>query len=236
MESQEDADLQLERSTPASRASKHLIPLPHGPFETRPRNELLSIVGCSYVDSCSLTRSFHQRHHPLWITDNTNEGLWKPRIAFLSSSQLDTLSPTLTAPLRVRDCATPDPSALHPFCSGAAPHNGCSATQQVQRPTTGAALRNGCSATQRVHHGTKPQRKQWPTTEHNTPPHATTTGTTQAAVHPIRRHYTPSVRVQRPATGSAPHNGCSAPQRMPSERLVPHATANMQRRQLPNTR
>ena len=142
MESQEDADLQLERSTPASRASKHLIPFPHGPFETRPRNELLSIVGCSYVDSCSLTRSFHQRHHPLWITDNTNEGLWKPRIAFLSSSQLDTLSPTLTAPLRVRDCATPDPSALHPFCSGAAPHNGCSAPQQVQRHATGAALRN----------------------------------------------------------------------------------------------
>ena len=137
MESQEDADLQLERSTPASRASKHLIPFPHGPFETRPRNELLSIVGCSYVDSCSLKRSFHQRHHPLWITDNTNEGLWKPRIAFLSSSQLDTLSPTLTAPLRVRDCAPPEPSALHPFCAGAAPHNGCSAPQQVQRTTTG---------------------------------------------------------------------------------------------------
>ena len=31
-------------------------------------------------------------------------------------------------------------------------------------------------------------------------------------------------RVQRHATGAAPHNGCSATQRMPSERLVPRAT------------
>ena len=46
--------------------------------------------------------------------------------------------------------SAPDPSALHPFCSGAAPHNGCSAPQRVQRPTTGAAPRNGCSATQRM--------------------------------------------------------------------------------------
>ena len=39
---------------------------------------------------------------------------------------------------------TPDPSALHPFCSGAALRNGCSATQRVQRHATGAAPRNGC--------------------------------------------------------------------------------------------
>ena len=31
------------------------------------------------------------------------------------------------------------------------------------------------------------------------------------ALHPICRHYTPSVRVQRHITGAAPHNGCSAP-------------------------
>ena len=34
--------------------------------------------------------------------------------------------------------STPDPSALHPFCSGAAPHNGCSAPQRVQRHATDA--------------------------------------------------------------------------------------------------
>ena len=110
--------------------------------------------------------------------------------------------------------AAPDPSALHPFCSGAALHNRCSATQRVQRYTTGAALHNGCSATQRVHHGTKPQREHRPTTEHNTPPHTTTTAATQAAVHPIRKHYTPSVRVQRHTTGAALHNGCSTPRRL----------------------
>ena len=110
--------------------------------------------------------------------------------------------------------AAPDPSALHPFCSGAALRNGCSATQRVQRYVMGAALRNGCSATQRVHHGTKPQREHRPTTEHNTPPHTTTTAATQAAVHPIRKHYTPSVRVQRYVTGAALRNGCSATQRV----------------------
>ena len=31
------------------------------------------------------------------------------------------------------------------------------------------------------------------------------------ALHPIRRHYTPSVRVQRHVTGAAPLIGCSAP-------------------------
>jgi len=31
------------------------------------------------------------------------------------------------------------------------------------------------------------------------------------ALHPIRRHYTPSVRVHRHITGAPPHNGCSAP-------------------------
>ena len=30
------------------------------------------------------------------------------------------------------------------------------------------------------------------------------------AVHPIRRHYTPSVRVHRHITGAPPHNGCTA--------------------------
>ena len=30
------------------------------------------------------------------------------------------------------------------------------------------------------------------------------------AVHPIRRHYTPSDRVQRDVTGAARRNGCSA--------------------------
>ena len=33
---------------------------------------------------------------------------------------------------------TPDPSALHPFCSGAALRNGCSATQRMQRHATDA--------------------------------------------------------------------------------------------------
>ena len=36
----------------------------------------------------------------------------------------------------------------------------------------------------------------------------------ETALHPIRRHYTPSVRVQRPTTGAAPRNRCSAPQRV----------------------
>ena len=31
------------------------------------------------------------------------------------------------------------------------------------------------------------------------------------ALHLIRRHYTPSVRVQRHVTGAQPHIGCSAP-------------------------
>ena len=31
------------------------------------------------------------------------------------------------------------------------------------------------------------------------------------ALHPIRRHYTSSVRVHRPITGAAPLIGCSAP-------------------------
>ena len=31
------------------------------------------------------------------------------------------------------------------------------------------------------------------------------------ALHPIRRHYTSSVRVHRHVTGAAPHIGCSAP-------------------------
>ena len=121
---------------------------------------------------------------------------------------------------------------------------GCSAPQRVQRHATGAAPHNRYSEPQQAHghtalqrdsaqssanRHTALQREQWPTTEHNTPPHTTTTGTTQAAVHPIRRHYTPSVRVQRPTTGAVPRNGCSATQRMPSERLVPRATANMQR-------
>ena len=34
------------------------------------------------------------------------------------------------------------------------------------------------------------------------------------ALHPIRRHYTPSVRVHRHVTGAPPHNGCSAPYRV----------------------
>ena len=33
---------------------------------------------------------------------------------------------------------------------------------------------------------------------------------TDEALHPIRRHYTPSVRVQRHVKGAAPRNGCSA--------------------------
>ena len=235
MESQEDADLQLERSTPASRASKHLIPFPHGPFETRPRNELLSIVGCSYVDSCSLTRSFHQRHHPLWITDNTNEGLWKPRIAFLSSSQLDTLSPTLTAPLRVRDCATPDPSALHPFCSGAAPHNGCSATQRVQRHTTGTANHNRHTATQHsngtarnqaptaTQHSNGSSGPQRSTTRHHTPPQQAQHKqqcTRSVGITPLLFGCSAPQRVQRHATGAAPRNGCLPSDLCPARRRI----------------
>ena len=34
------------------------------------------------------------------------------------------------------------------------------------------------------------------------------------ALHPIRRHYTPSVRVHRHVTGAPPRNGCSAPHRV----------------------
>ena len=34
------------------------------------------------------------------------------------------------------------------------------------------------------------------------------------ALHPIRRHYTSSVRVHRHVTGAAPRNGCSAPYRV----------------------
>ena len=51
--------------------------------------------------------------------------------------------------------AAPDPSALHPFCSGAAPRNGCSAPQRVQRHATDAfratcAPRDLCPARRRI--------------------------------------------------------------------------------------
>ena len=148
----------------------------------------------------------------------------------------------------VVESATPDPSALHPFCSGAALHNGCTAPQRVQRHTalqrhstqsstnhhtrqdksssthngyrphnshntssntpdpsalhpscSGAAPHNGCSATRRSN-GTA--HNQAPTTTHGktrVPAPTTdtdpTTATTQAAIHPIHQHYTPSVRV-----------------------------------------
>ena len=51
--------------------------------------------------------------------------------------------------------STPDPSALHPFCSGAAPRNGCSAPQRVQRHATDAfratcAPRDLCPARRRI--------------------------------------------------------------------------------------
>ena len=38
----------------------------------------------------------------------------------------------------------------------------------------------------------------------------------RGAVHPNRRHYTPSVRVQRHITGAAPRNGCSASNSSPA--------------------
>ena len=40
------------------------------------------------------------------------------------------------------------------------------------------------------------------------------------ALHPIRRHYTPSVRVQRHVTGAAPHNGCSAGGSSPARQSI----------------
>ena len=133
---------------------------------------------------------------------------------------------------------TPDPSALHPFCSGAALRNGCSAPQQVQRTTTGAAPHNGCSATQQVQRtttGTRPHstptgqraiKRQPPhstptgAVAHNGAQHTTTTAATQAAVHPIRRHYTPSVRVQRHTTGAAHRNGCLPSDLCPARRRI----------------
>ena len=103
-----------------------------------------------------------------------------------------------------------EPQRVQRYVTGAAPHNRYSEPQQAHGHT--ALQRDSAQSSANRH--TALQREQWPTTEHNTPPHAITTGTTQAAVHPIRKHYTPSVRVQRHTTGAAPHNGCSAPQRV----------------------
>ena len=53
----------------------------------------------------------------------------------------------------------------------------------------------------------------------------------ETALHPIRRHYTPSVRVQRPTTGAAPRNGCSATQQVQrtTTGTRPHSTPTGQR-------
>ena len=133
-----------------------------------------------------------------------------------------TTAATQAAVHPIRRHYTPSVRVQRPT-TGAALRNGCSAPQQVQRPTTGAAPRNGCSATQQVQRtttGTRPHSTPTGAVADNGAQHTTTTAATQAAVHPIRRHYTPSVRVQRPTTGAAPRNGCLPSDLCPARRRI----------------
>ena len=88
--------------------------------------------------------------------------------------------------------------------TGAAPHNGCSASDSSPAHQS---TRNGDNAEALLKHidNYRGQPRQRSHASHRPHFHLF-----QEAAHPIRRHYTPSVRVQRHITGAAPHNGCSA--------------------------
>lgn len=95
----------------------------------------------------------------------------------------------------VVESATPDPSALHPFCSGAALHNGCTAPQRVQRHT---ALQRHSTQSSTNHH----TRQDKSSSTHNGyrphNSHNTSSNTPDpSALHPF-------------CSGVAPHNGCIA--------------------------
>ena len=74
-------------------------------------------------------------------------------------------------------------------------------SDRVHRDVTGVSRRNGCSAS-----CTAFVKQAWSVTERNCPQLCLLWG----VVHPIRRHYTPSDRVQRDGTGAALHSKCSA--------------------------
>ena len=111
--------------------------------------------------------------------------------------------------------AAPDPSALHPFCSGAAPRNRCSATQRVQRYVMGAALHNGCTTARNPNGNIGPQRS---TTRHHTPPQQPQHKqqyTRSVSTTPLLFGCSATQRVQHHTTGAAPHGGCSPLTRTP---------------------
>ena len=74
-------------------------------------------------------------------------------------------------------------------------------SDRVHRDVTGVARRNGCSAS-----CTAFVKQAWSVTERNCPQLCLS----WEVMHPIRRHYTPSDRVQRDVTGAALHSKCSA--------------------------
>ena len=118
--------------------------------------------------------------------------------------------------------------ALHPIRRHYTP------SVRVHRHVTGAPPRNGCTASDsspahqstrkgdegqlrfrevdHVHQSTRNSDEAvLPTVRHSHPcTHRPHFHLFQEAVHPIRRHYTPSVRVHRHVRGAAPRNGCSA--------------------------
>ena len=84
--------------------------------------------------------------------------------------------------------------------TGAAPHNGCSASDSSPAHQS---TRNGDNAEALLKHvdNFRGQPRQRSHASHRPHFHLF-----QEAVHPIRRHYTPSVRVQRHITGAAPRS------------------------------
>ena len=128
--------------------------------------------------------------------------------------------------------------ALHPICrhytlsvrvhrhiTGAAPHNGCIASgsspaHQSTRNSNEGQLR--LREVDHVHQSTRNgDEAVLPSVRHS---HLCTRRPHfhlfRGAVHPNRRHYTPSVRVQRHVTGAAPHNGCSAGGSSPARQSI----------------
>ena len=90
-------------------------------------------------------------------------------------------------------------AAVHPI------RRHCTPSDRVHRDVTGVARRNGCSAS-----CTAFVKQARSVTERNCPQLCLLWG----VVHPIRRHYTPSDRVQCDGSGVARRNGCSATERV----------------------
>ena len=86
-------------------------------------------------------------------------------------------------------------AAVHPI------RRYCTPSDRVHRDVTGVARRNGCRAS-----CTAFVKQAWSVTERNCPQLCLLWG----VVHPIRRHCTPSDRVQCDGSGVARRNGCSA--------------------------